>query len=256
MKALKTDLSIFDRFEFANQPVGVKYLFKKPAEIEQLDKAMSFCEMVKEAQQRGTPFYMSKENENCAGKGVLGMEEIGPMAITGGLGEKLEIFEDGRANGNLIYNVFQSFPPIRKGSINYVVFAPLDKLTFEPDLLILLAAPGQAEIALRAMSYKTGELWKSQTSGVFACASLLVYPYQTGNVNYTITGMSFGMKVKEIFPPGWVLISIPYQKLPAIIQNLKEMKWVLPSYTDGREKFLERDRRIKAELARELKEGL
>ena len=48
-----------------------------------------------------------------------------------------------------------------------------------------------------------------------------------------------------------MLISIPYDWIPVITQNLKEMKWILPSYTDGREKFMERDERIKAELFKE-----
>ena len=39
-----------------------------------------------------------------------------------------------------------------------------------------------------------------------------------------------------------MLISIPFNWIPTITQNLKEMKWVLPSYTEGREKFLEREK--------------
>jgi hypothetical protein len=59
------------------------------------------------------------------------------------------------------------------------------------------------------------------------------------------------MKARQVFPEGWMLISIPYDWIPVITQNLKEMKWILPSYTDGREKFMERDERIKAELFKE-----
>jgi hypothetical protein len=40
---------------------------------------------------------------------------------------------------------------------------------------------------------------------------------------------------------GWLLMSIPYQWIPTITQNLKEMKWVLPGYTLGREKFIQFD---------------
>ena len=68
--------------------------------------------------------------------------------------------------------------------------------------------------------------------------------YVTGKVNYSITGLSFGMKAKEIMPAGWILISIPYHWIPTIVQNLKEMEWVLPSYTEGREKFYEREKRV------------
>ena len=80
---------------------------------------------------------------------------------------------------------------------------------------------------------------------------MFVYPYLTGKVNYAITGLGFGLKARQVFPEGLVLISIPYDWIPIITQNLKEMKWVLPSYTDGREKFMERDKRIRAELLEE-----
>jgi uncharacterized protein (DUF169 family) len=56
MRPLQTNLSIFNRFRFEKPPVGVKFEFFKPEGIEQIDKKLAFCEMVKEAQQRGAPF--------------------------------------------------------------------------------------------------------------------------------------------------------------------------------------------------------
>jgi uncharacterized protein (DUF169 family) len=114
-----------------------------------------------------------------------------------------------------------------------------------------MATVSQAEIVMRAMSYSTGETWSSNMSGVGACSWLFVYPFISGKVNYVVTGMGFGMKSRQVFPEGWMLIIIPYNWLPIIAQNLKEMEWVLPAYTDGREKFMERDERIKAELFKE-----
>ncbi|MCJ7426717.1 MAG: hypothetical protein MUO17_06300 [Dehalococcoidales bacterium] len=70
-------------------------------------------------------------------------------------------------------------------------------------------------------------------------------------MNYTVTGLAFGSKAKQIFEEGWMLVSIPYNWLPIITQNLKEMEWVLPSYTDGREKFLEREQKVFKEAAKE-----
>ena len=43
-----------------------------------------------------------------------------------------------------------------------------------------------------------------------------------------------------MFPEGWLLISIPWDKIPVIIKSLEKMTWALPAYTEGREKFLER----------------
>jgi hypothetical protein len=101
------------------------------------------------------------------------------------------------------------------------------------------------------MSYSTGELWAPKGTGVLGCAWIFTYPYQSGKVNYTVTGLAFGTKSKEVFPEGMLLISIPYNWMPIIIQNLKEMKWVLPSFTDGREKFKKREEEILGRLAQE-----
>jgi uncharacterized protein (DUF169 family) len=122
-------------------------------------------------------------------------------------------------------------------------------MTFEPDLLILTATPSQAEIVMRAMAYSTGEIYESKHAGVLGCAWLYVYPYQSGKINYMVTGLTFGGKAHRVFPEGWILISIPFNWIPIITQNLKEMKWTLPSFTDGREKFLKRKDSYILELA-------
>ena len=236
MRPLQTDLSIFEKFKFEKLPVGIKFLYFKPEGIGPIDKKLPACEMIKEAQQRESPFYFTKENEDCFGTVPLGMEAMPPWGEGGELGTELEIFQERRANTR----IYQYLPKFPKGTVNYVALSSLDKLTFEPDLLILMATPSQAEIVLRAMSYSTGEIWESKKAEVLGCAWLYVYPYQSGKVNYTVTGMSFGMKAHEVFTEGWILISIPWDWIPIIMENLKEMKWVLPSYTEGREKYVKR----------------
>jgi len=250
MKPLQTDLSVYSEFHFENPPVGVKYLFHKPEGIEPLDKSLALCEMLKEAHRRKTPFYFTRENESCFGKAFLGMTGDSPQLADGGdLGLKLEIFQEPRANSRLRRFINNMEP----GSVNYVVLSPLDRLTFEPDLLMFMANPSQAEILLRAMTYSTGEMYESKATIVGGCSWLYVYPYLSGKVNYTITGLAFGMKGRQVFPEGWLLVSVPYQWIPTITQNLKEMKWVLPAYTLGKEKFVQYEHRIIQEIAEKAK---
>jgi uncharacterized protein (DUF169 family) len=247
MRPLQTDLSVYKKFNFEKPPVGVKYLFFKPEGIAQLDKKLAFCEMLPEAQRRENLFYFTRENESCFGKQALGMmgDNSPPFAESGEFGVKLEIFQDARANKNLAKQNYT----LDKGTVNYVVFAPLDKISFEPDLLVFMATPRQAEILLRAMTYSTGEIYESKTSTALSCSWLYVYPYVTGKVNYYITGMGFGSIGREVFPPGWVLVSIPYQWLSVITQNLKEMKWDLTAYTLGKDKFVQWEKSILDKLA-------
>lgn len=226
----------------------MKYCYNKPEGIKKLDKKLALCEMVREAQQRSEPFYFSKEEEDCAGKNALGMAETSPAAMAGQIGGGGRIFQDDRANSNLIYSVYKNFPKPEKGTINYVAFAQLDKLTFEPDLLLIVGDASQAEIVLRATAYTTGELYRSVVSTVFACASLYVYPYQTGNVNYVVTGTTFGMRSKEVYPSGLVLIVIPYQRIAAVTYSLTKMTWVPEAYTEGREKFIKHEKKVMEDL--------
>ncbi len=241
MRPLQTDLSIYRRFNFENSPVGVTFLDDLPPGIERLDKSLALCEMVREAQKKGTPFFIGPENENCVGKKMVGMDGQGGTSSLGSgqIGVEFGIFQDTRANLRL----YQYMQRINR-EIKYIVFAPLDKITLEPDLLILLTSVSQAEIVLRAMSYSTGEKWSSQMTGVAGCSWIFAYPYVSGKVNYIVTGFGFGMKSKQVFPEGRILMSIPFDWIPTITQNLKEMQWVLPAYTDGREKFLEREQQV------------
>ncbi len=248
MKPLQTDLSIYKKFNFEYLPVGVKFLAVKPEGIKQLDKTMALCEMMNEAQRRGSAFYIDKDNEDCAGAMILGMAAPTPMAGGGELGVKWGIYQEARVNERLV----AGSPKITPGNINYVVFSPLEQINFEPDLLFLVATVSQAEIVLRAVSYSTGELWSSQATSGGACAYLFAYPYLSGKVNYITTGLTLGLKGRRVYPEGLLLFSIPYDQIPIITQNLEKMEWVLPAYTDDtREKFLARRKRIFEELARE-----
>jgi len=246
MKPLQTDLSIYRKFNFERTPVGVKFLPIKPEGIEQLDKSMALCEMMNEAQQRGTPFYIDKDNEDCAGAMILGMVAPAPLAGGGELGVKWGIYQEARVNERLV----AGSPRVPPGNINYVVFSPLEQITFEPDLLFLVATLSQAEIVLRALSYSTGEVWSSKATSGGACAYFFAYPYLSGKVNYVTTGLTLGLKGRRVYPEGLLLFSIPYDWIPVITRNLEKMEWVLPAYTDDtREKFLARRNKIFEELA-------
>jgi uncharacterized protein (DUF169 family) len=228
----KEDFSILDKFAFDVPPVAVKFLADRPDMRERLGEKMALCEMLKKAQE-GKAFFADQENHICeAGLHVLGQADASGPFVSGKFGAGLRIFEGPRAASRL----YGYLPRIAKGVANYVAFSPLKKLSFDPDVLIILAEAGQTEILLRAMSYKTGKMWSSKFSAAIGCAWVFVYPYTTGELNYTVTGLGHGMKRRKLFPEGRQLVSIPFDLLPSILQTLQEMPWVLPAYEpDGNE---------------------
>jgi uncharacterized protein (DUF169 family) len=214
------DYSVFNRFDFERKPVGVKFRAIRPEGIKKLEKSLNICEMIKEAQ-TSSPFYVSKGDFHCIEPIILGMEDTDPGMVSGMIGEIDGLFEEARANRKL----YQYLPRMVKGSVNHVLFSSIDQLTFDPDVLIVTANVSQAKTLLRALVYSTGEMWSTKGTPVAACAWIYVYPVISGEVNFTVTGLSMGMGTLKVFPEGLLLISIPWTKLPMIMENLSKMNW-------------------------------
>jgi uncharacterized protein (DUF169 family) len=213
-------------------------------------KSLSLCEMLVEAQSSKKPFYFGKAYpETCVGKILLGMQDMESFAESGQIGEKLQIFQEARAN----YAFYQHVPKFARNVVNYAAFAPLDALTFEPDLLVITADSSQAEIVMRSMTYSTGELYNSRTTPVMGCAWTFIYPFQSGKVNFIIPEMIHGMKGRELFSKEAIVISIPYPWIPTMTQNLREMTWHLPSHR-GRKQYLEEFGTILGDLAQKVQD--
>ena len=235
MYSTPRNYSIFDRFNFERKPVGIKFLLNKPDGIEKLDKDLPLCQMFKEAQDR-SPFYAVKDNFTCLGSLVLGMKEAEPIFESGEIGATEGIYKEARANRR-IYNYI---PKLAKDTVRYVAFSPLDEISFDPDVLVITASVSQAEIILRALSYSTGKALTTKSTPVIMCAWLFVYPYVSGEANFSVTGLGTGMKSRKVLPEGLMLISIPFDLLPMTIDNLQNMEWVLPLHNideDDKEYF-------------------
>ena len=225
MSFSKEDMAILDRFAFEVQPVGVKFLVKQP-DMSRLGEPLTFCEMLKRALE-GNAFYAGADDHKCgAGLYVLGQEDIPAPFINGEYGAGLGIYDGTRSASRLYLHI----PKLNKGVVNYVAFSPLDKLEFQPDLLIMLAKTDQTEIILRAVTYKTGDVLMSRTTSAIGCAWIYAFPYLKGEVNYLMTGLGHGMKRRKLFPEGYQIISIPSDKLSLFLESLREMQWTLPAY--------------------------
>jgi uncharacterized protein (DUF169 family) len=248
MRSTQLDFSIFNKFNFERKPVAIKFSFDKPEGIPRLSKNMRICEMLREAQEGPAPFYADNDSFLCAGRSLLGLVDIEDIApsVSGRLATALEIFNEPRAAQKLPLQQ----PTLPRNTANYISFATLDKLPFDPDVLILTTKLSQAEILLRASTYTQGKVWTHKITPYAACSWIYIYPYISGEMNYTVTGLSFGLKSHEVFPEGLWLVSFPYNLLPTVIQNLKDMKWVPTAYALGKEKFEEHLAKIRVELTR------
>ena len=222
MSDLKHDYSVLEKLGLDQPPVGVKFSFFRPDSIPQLDKnaALSLCEMLRLSQSENRSFYISSENtETCVGKIILGMEEFTPFEKSGQIGERLGVFDEARCNQHF----YQFIPRLDNGTANYVLFSPAALLTYDPDVLVVSATPAQAEVVMRAMTYSTGEMYKSSCTPVMGCSWLLVHPHKTAEVNFIVPAFVHGLHGRQLYPSDTILIGIPYRWIPAILSNLARM---------------------------------
>jgi len=223
MGYFKRDFSVFSKMGFERAPVGIKFELLEPEGIKKLEKKLPLCGAFVEAQ-TSEPFYLTKENETCTGGFPLGMSEVGPFYRAGHHGgEEIGMYKEPRANRR----VYHDLPRLQEGTCNYVLYSTLDKISYDPDIIIFTCNITQAELLMRAYAYTTGKMWHSKSYLVLSCSWIYVYPFISGEMNWTVTGLGFGMRDRKILPPGLILITIPYNHIPMIIENLNDMKWDL-----------------------------
>jgi uncharacterized protein (DUF169 family) len=244
--ATKLDYSIFAKFKFKYKPVGVKYSMGQPEGIKPLVKKLALCELFKEAQ-TSQPFYVAKENVVC-GEQVLGIVDYPPMMYSGQLGPMFSMFKTPGANRR----IYDYVPHLPKDSVMYITHASVDKMTYDPDLLIFTASPSQAEILLRASSFSDGKMWQAKGTTCLACAWIYAHPYLTGEMNYTITGLGYSMKARGVLPEGLILISFPFDTISSLIENLKDMEWEPYWFKLGRDGFVNEVKKRTKELSKKL----
>ncbi len=161
---------ILNKLNFEIQPVAFKFCNFKPEGIKRLDEKMTFCSMIKKAHD-GNSFYADQENHECyPGLFVLGGADKPSVYRSGTFGAEGQWYDESRACAR----IYEYVPMLGKDTVKYIAFSPLDKLSFEPDLLILVANVEQTAILLRAMTYGTGKEFVSKFTPVWRAHIFLI----------------------------------------------------------------------------------
>jgi uncharacterized protein (DUF169 family) len=246
MNLEKSDFAILEKFRFARPPVGVKFSLEKPRGIPLSGKSLALCELFKEAQDNGL-FCVTRDNVQC-GEQVLGMKAYPPLMYSGQLGTMFSMFKNAGANRR----IYDYVPNLPADSVKYIAHAPLEKISFAPDLLIFTATPAQAEVILRASSYSDGKMWHAKATTCLACAWIYAHPYLSGEINYTVSGLGYSMKARRVLPDGLIIITFPFDTISSLLENLKEMEWEPYWFKLGREGFAKEVKKRSVALARKI----
>ncbi|KAF5086859.1 DUF169 domain-containing protein [Methanobacterium aggregans] len=203
-----------------NEPVAIKWSVKEPKNVEKEEGKSRFCNKLIKAMD-GEIFYATLEEEECMGgarySGLKDMHEYPANVQSGAFMVPKGLYKDipavQRSRKNEIY--------INPGIFNAIIFSPLNKAEFEPDVIFILCNAQQGMEILHANSYDSGKHGMG-ADAVPVCSSMAASPYMTGKVTYGFGDVASRQSMN--ISPEEIMVSIPASDLPRIVSNLREMR--------------------------------
>lgn len=203
-----------------NSPVAIRLAMDKreiPEGMEKLDRTMRHCQMVNLARREGRVFYATVENHECMGGAwALGLRQITETLKNGQFYFKLGKFESTASCTRTIERV----PHVEPGSTYATLYAPLEKASFSPHVVLIIA---EARVMLKlaqATLFRLGGRITSEFSGIQSvCADACAQTYLSGRPNYSL-GCDGSRKYSGI-EDGEMVMGFPVEMLQEIVDAVR-----------------------------------
>ncbi len=213
---------LIDILQISTSPVAV-HLVKADEEIPEgiphIGETTRHCQMVDNSRRLGTQFYSLLDDQMCkGGAAVMGLTEMSPKLKSGEVYYNLNHF----ASIEAAKSTMEKVPMVEASSIKAIVYSPLEKATFKPDVILVIAKPKQVMELSQALLQKNGGRVNAGFAGKQSvCADGVAYPYLTGEAGVTI-GCSGSRKYTQIQDEEMIM-SVPVDMLPALVESAKSM---------------------------------
>ena len=199
-----------------SSPVAIRLAHSSdeiPPGLERLDRTVRHCQMVHLARREWRSFYAIAENHECVGGSwALGLRELSESLKTGDFYFKLGKFESAAACKRTIERI----PHLESGYTYATLYAPLEKATFVPHVVLIVAPPRTMLKLAQATLYQLGGRVHSQFSGIQSvCADATAQTYLTGTANYSL-GCDGSRKFSGIEDAEMVM-GFPAELLPGLV---------------------------------------
>ncbi len=203
--------------ELSSEPVAIKFYKEKPAEEIELKK-MRYCQLLMEARE-GNICHLTESNITCpAAAAALGFKLLPDKIRDGAMLKTMGLFESKEAASKTM----QSMARLKAGEIQAVMGAPLEKATFQPDLVIIEDKPEKIMWLALASIYKEGGRLSFDTAVFQAtCVDVTTVPYVSGEINACFG--CYGCRDSTDMSDDEALIGIPWEKIDELVSSLEAL---------------------------------
>ena len=212
-----------DYLELKTSPVAVKLITKGeeiPAGIKKAGEVMTHCQFIDRVRRTGEEFFTLGEDQMCKiGAGTLGLNEIPPEVFSGeSYYKEFKLFSTQGAARRTV----EMIPILPPNSTESVMYSPLEKTSFVPDVAVVICNPKQTMLLTQAYMYKTGGRLETSFAGTQSfCSEGVVQTYKEGKV-----GVAFGCVGSRSYTKvadEEMIVGIPVELLADVISGLKEI---------------------------------
>ncbi len=211
------------RLKLKTSPVAVKLLptgEEIPEGIKKAEEAMRHCQMIDRVRRTGEEFYASIDEQQCKGGAAsMGIGQMPPKV----------------ASGDFYYSGIKQFgaleaakltvdmaPTLPANSNEAVVYAPLNKASFAPDVIVLICNPKQVMLLTQAAMYKEGGRLEVSFAGKQSiCSDGVVQAYRDEKIGVTV-GCSGSRAYTEIADEE-MIIGIPVKLLEDVVAGVEKI---------------------------------
>ncbi len=211
---------IKEHLDLKKSPVAVKFVLRKediPEGIEKISDGARHCELVQKAS-KGEIFYATAEEQTCkGGAAALGLMEAPEKVKTGEMYHGLGRFSSLGSSKRTMEEI-PKIEPIMYA----LIYSPLEKATFDPDVIVVICNPAQALKLAQAMVYTLGGRVEADFAGIQSiCADAVAGPFTRRRPNITL-GCSGSRKFAEI-QPDEVIVGMTGENIGCIVNALENM---------------------------------
>ncbi len=203
-----------------NEPVAIKWSVGEPKNVEKEEGKSRFCTKLTKAMD-GEIFYATVEEEECMGgarySGLKDMNEYpanvqsGAFMVPNGLYKDIPAVQRSRKNETYI----------NPGIFSAILFSPLNKAVYNPDVVFMVCNAKQGMEILHANAYDSGEHGLG-ADAVPVCSSMAATPYMAGKVTFGFGDVA--ARKNMAINQEDIMVSIPGNHLSRIVSNLEEMQ--------------------------------
>jgi uncharacterized protein (DUF169 family) len=212
---LKFSRSLKDILGLQLSPVAISCV-DKPLR-ENFDKKVRICKAILEAAE-GDVLQVNRENNACFGAGWhMGFYKLKDPKTIHMIKKFVVEGEKLFSSYEALENLLSQMEEVPDNSNFYFLFSPLEKAEFKPQLVIFVCNAETASRLLTLIVFLDGNMPKLKIGGP-TCRMSILYPILKSEVNISFYDYA-ARKICNV-DKDKLLISIPYKKIPQIINSL------------------------------------